>query len=170
MNTTNFNQFLCRDVSNGGENITGIFDTLVCEKGRNSIHICVLLTQILNDPSSNYDRYYYRIILRQFGNSREDMKSYRVDSGIFWENENNESSPSDETNRSKYKTTRPGFSGKLVIEYEHKFEVSGSHEVDLYVKKLEGEETQEDCEGISVKDLELVSICPFNVIFQTIDK
>ncbi len=166
MNAANFNQFLCRDVSDGGENITGIFDTLVCEKGTNSIHICVLLTQILNDPSSNYDRYYYRIVLRQFGNSREDMKSYRVDSGIFWEDKHNDVSPADEMNRSKHKTTRPGSSGKLVIEYAHEFEVQGSHEVDLYVKKLEETETQEDCEALSVKDLELASICPFNVIFQ----
>ena len=94
------------------------------------------------------------------------MKNYRVDSGIFWEEEYKEVSPADETKRSKHKTTRPGSSGKLVIEYEHEFEVQGSHEVDLYVKKLEGTETQEDCEKLRVKDLELVSICPFNVIFQ----
>lgn len=94
------------------------------------------------------------------------MKNYRVDSGIFWEDEYKEVSSAAETNRSKYKTTRPGFSGKLVIEYEHEFEAQGSHEVDLYVKKLEGNETQEDCEKLKVKDLELVSICPFNVIFQ----
>lgn len=166
MNSANFNQVLCRDVSDNGENITGIFDTLVCKKGTNPIHICVLLTQILNDSSSNYDKYYYRIILRQLGNSREDMKNYRVDSGIFWDDEYKEVSSAAEMNRSKCKTTRPGSSGKLVIEYEHEFEVQGSYEVDLYVKKLEGTETQEDCEKLRVKDLELVSICPFNVIFQ----
>lgn len=166
MNSVNFNQFLCREVSSNGENITGIFDTLVCEKGTNYIHICVLLTQILNESSSNYDRYYYRIILRQFGTSREDMKSYRVDSGIFWEDEHNGVCSSNEINRSKHKTSHSGSSAKLVIEYEHEFEVRGNHEVDLYVKRMEETETQEDCEILNVKDLELVSICPFNVIFQ----
>lgn len=70
-----------------------------------------------------------------------------------------------ETIQSKHKTTRPGSSEKLVIEYEHNFEIQGDHEVDLYVKKLEDTETQEDCEKLTVKDLKLVSICPFQVIF-----
>lgn len=83
MNSANFNQLLCKNVSSNGENITGIFDTLVCEKGTNSFYMYVLATQILNDFSSDYDKYYYRIVLRQFGNSRENMKNYRVDSGIF---------------------------------------------------------------------------------------
>ena len=165
MNAANFNQFLCRNISNNGENITGIFDTLVCEKGTNSIHIVVLYTQILNDSSCNYDKYYYRIILRQFGNVREDMKSFRIDSDFFWEEEYENNSSRPETVQSKHKTTRPGTSGRLVIEYEHNFEVQGSHEVDLYVKKLEGTETLDDCEKLKVKDLELVSICPFQVIF-----
>lgn len=162
MNSANFNQLLCKNVSSNGENITGIFDTLVCEKGTYSFYMCVLATQILNESPSDYDKYYYRIVLRQFGNSRENMKNYRVDSGIFWEDEHDSSA---EAIQSKHKTTRPGSSEKLVIEYEHNFEIQGDHEVDLYVKKIEGTETQEDCEKLAVKDLKLVSICPFQVIF-----
>lgn len=165
MNSANFNQLLCKNVSSNGENITGIFDTLVCEKGTNSFYMYVLATQILNDFSSDYDKYYYRIVLRQFGNSRENMKNYRVDSGIFWEDEYDSNDSSAETIQSKHKTTRPCSSEKLVIEYEHNFEIQGDHEVDLYVKKLEDTETQEDCEKLTVKDLKLVSICPFQVIF-----
>ena len=58
MNSANFNQLLCKNVSSNGENITGIFDTLVCEKGTNSFYMYVLATQILNDFSSDYDKYY----------------------------------------------------------------------------------------------------------------
>ena len=108
MNSANFNQLLCKNVSSNGENITGIFDTLVCEKGTNSFYMYVLATQILNDFSSDYDKYYYRIVLRQFGNSRENMKNYRVDSGIFWEDEYDSNDSSAETIQSKHKTTRPG--------------------------------------------------------------
>ena len=166
MNSVNFSQLLCKNVTANGENITGIFDTLVCEKGANSIYICILLTQILKDSACDYDKYYYRIVLRQFGNSRKDMKSYRVDSGVFWEEEQSEIKANIESTQSRHKTTRPGSSGKLVIEFEHEFEMQGNHEVDLYIKKLENTETKDDCDKLGVKDLELVSICPFQVIFQ----
>lgn len=165
MNTVNFNQFLCRNVSDNGENINGVFDTLVCEKGTNTIHICVFLTQILKESNSDYDKYYYRIVLRQFGNSQEDMKSYRVDSGIFWNEEHSDLDSDVKTVETKHKTTRAGSSGKLFIEYEHKFEVQGNHEVDLYVKRMEDTQTKEDCESLKVKELDLVSISPFQVIF-----
>lgn len=79
MNSANFNQLLCKSISENGENITGIYDTLVCEKGANSFYICVFSTQVLNDVSSDYDKYYYRIVLRQLGNLRERIKNYRVD-------------------------------------------------------------------------------------------
>lgn len=165
MNSANFNQILCKSVSSNGESITGIFDTLLCEKGKNSFYIYVLATQIPDGPSSDYDKYYYRIVLRRFGTSKEEQKHYRVDNGIFWEDEHAASDAEEETIQSKYKTTRPGSSEKLVIECEHDFEVQGSYEVDLYVKKLGEAETEEDCQKLNVKHLELVSICPFQVIF-----
>ena len=165
MNTVNFNQFLCKNVSDKGENINGIFDTLVCEKGINTIYICVFLTQILKESNSGYDKYYYRIVLRQFGNTREDIKNYRVDSGIFWNEGHSHLGNDVETVETNHKTTRAGSSGKLFIEYEHKFEISGNHEVDLYVKKMEDTETKEDCEELKVKELDLVSVSPFQVIF-----
>ena len=165
MNTVNFNQILCKNISGKAENINGVFDTLVCEKGTNSIYILVLSTQILENPENNYDKYYYRIILRQLGNVREDLKNYRVDSDVIWDNETDLSGSETSVNQTKHKTTRPGTSQKLIIEYEHDFDVSGHYEIDLYVKKMTEDETLESCNDLKVKELDLMSICPFNVIF-----
>lgn len=165
MKSVNFNQLLCRKVEHNGEDIVGIFDTLICEKGANSIFICVFSTQILSDSADSYDRYYYRMILRCFGKTREDMRSYRVDSGEFWKDVHDNKRKAIEEQQTRHKTSRPGSAERLVIEYEHTFNVSGSYEVDLYVKKMEESDTMESCEQLTVKELDLVSICPFQVIF-----
>ena len=165
MNTVNFNQILCKNISRKAENINGVFDTLVCEKGTNSIYILVLSTQILENSENNYDKYYYRIILRQLGNIREDVKNYRVDSDVIWNNETDTSESDTSANQTKHKTTRPGTSQKLIIEYEHDFDAPGHYEIDLYVKKMAENDTLESCDDLKVKELDLMSICPFNVIF-----
>lgn len=165
MNTVNFNQILCKNISGKAENINGVFDTLVCEKGINSIYILVFSTQILESLENNYDKYYYRIVLRQLGNVRENMKSYRVDSGVIWEKKTDTSESETSVNHTDHKTTRPGISQKLIIEYEHDFKAPGHHEIDLYVKKMAEGDTLESCDDLKIKELELMSICPFNVIF-----
>ena len=165
MNTVNFNQLICKNVSGKAENISGIFDTLVCEKGKNTIFVYVISSQILDKSASNYDSYYYRIVLRQFGNSPEDLKSYRIDSGSIWDAKSIKNSCVGDENQTRHTTTRSGSTVKLIIEYEHDFEIQGHHEIDVYAKKLEEGHTMESAEKLSVKELDLVSICPFNVIF-----
>ena len=165
MNSVNFNQLLCKQVAENGEDICGVFDTLLCERGKSRFFICVFFTQIL-EPKASYDRYYYRIILRYLGKKRSDMKSYRIDTGTFWEDIddlNNLSSPGD---YSHFSTTRPGYSGKLFIGYEFDFNVPGNYEVDLYVSKMNTNDTQELYEKLPVKELNLVSISPFQIFFQ----
>lgn len=165
MSTVNFNQILCKSISGKAENISGIFDTLVCEKGTNSIYIFVLSSQILEHTNDRFSKYYYRMVLRQLGPALEDMKNYRVDSGVFWNSTTDENDIESHENKKKHKTTRPGSSEKLVIEYEHNFEIQGHYELDLYVKELTADDTLESCDNLRIKDLKLVSICPFNVIF-----
>ena len=162
MNTVNFNQLLCKNVSGEAENLSGIFDTLVCEKGINTVFLCIFASQILNDAASNYDKYYYRIVLRQFGDPR---KSYRVDSGLFWNNTNNKNSTDGAEQHTRHRSTRAGTTEKLIIEYGHNFEIPGQHEIDLYVKKIDENVTKDNCDSLTVKELDLVSIYPFNVIF-----
>lgn len=164
MNSVNFNQLLCKSISENGEDISGIFDTLVCDRGRNHFTICVFFTQILA-PEATYQKYYYRIVLRQLGKSRAEMKSYRIDNGVFWDDEE-DINQMDHADFTHHKTTRPGFSGKLCIDYGFDFDVPGNYEVDLYVKKMEASDTHDSFQKLSVKDLELVSLCPFQVIFQ----
>ena len=166
MNSVNFNQLLCKDISESGEDITCIFDTLLCESGTNNIHICVIYTQILSNTESSYEKYYYRIVLRRLGNTRDEQKNYRIDSGEFWEDIYGKKGFDIENSQARHRTTRPGYAGKLFIEYEFDIETQGDYEVDLYVKKMEELESHEVCEKLPVKELNLVSICPFQVIFQ----
>lgn len=165
MSTVNFNQILCKNISGKAENLSGIFDTLVCEKGENSIYIFVMSSQILENADDKFSKYYYRIVLRQLGTTPEDIKNYRVDSGVFWNKITDNSNIESQEFQKKHKTTRPGSSEKLIIEYEHDFEVQGHHELDLYVKELTEDDTLETCDNLKIKDLKLMSICPFNVIF-----
>ncbi len=165
MNFANFNQFLCKNVSENGEDISGIFDTLVCERGRNHFFICVFFTQII-EPKKDFEQFYYRVVLRYLGKTRTDSKHYRVDSGILW---NDFDAPNDELEKGQlmhHHTTRPGYSGRLSIDYGFNFEMEGNYEVDLYVKKLSDEDTQDSCDQIPVKNLDLMAISPFQVIFQ----
>lgn len=165
MNAINFNQLLCKNISENGEDITGIFDTLLCERGTNSIHICVIYTQILNNPESVYEKYYYRMILRRLASIRDESKNYRIDSGEFWEDMHGKAGIDVENSQANHRTTRPGYTGKLFIEYEFDIETQGNYEVDLYVKKMKETESYEDCEKLTVRELDLVSICPFQVFF-----
>lgn len=166
-NITNFTQLVCKNVSGPGKDIIGIFDTMVCKKGINCFSICIFFTQILNEPQNPYDQYYYRVVLRRLGKKPNEAKSYRVDNGVFWGKDNGNSKSSIENEQSHHRTTRPGYSGILNINYEVNFEIEGFYEVDLYVKQLEEMETEDICEKMSVKDLQLVAISPFQVIFDT---
>ena len=164
-NTVNFTQLLCKNISDHGKDIIGIFDTMVCEKGKSSFSICIFFTQILNISQGLADKYYYRVVLRRLANTRSEARSYRVDSGVFWGESFDDDRFTIENEKSIHRTTRPGLFGTLNINYEVNFEVAGYYEVDLYVKKLEKDETQSSCEKLSVKELQLVGISPFQVIF-----
>lgn len=170
MNTVNFNQIICKNISENGEDISGVFDTLVCERGKNRFFIYVLFTQIIEPSTGSFDKYYYRIILRYLGKNRSEMKHYRVDSGIFWDDiDNITDGITDDivsSQSTRYSTTRPGYSGRLSIDYFFNVDVQGNYEMDLYVKALENTDTLDTCEQLSVKDLKLVSISPFQIIFQ----
>lgn len=165
MNSVNFNQLLCKQVAENNEDIYGIFDTLLCERGKTRFFVCIFFTQIL-EPKASFDKYYYRIVLRYLGKKRSDMKSYRIDTGIFWKDLDNFKNPSTLGDYSHFSTTRPGYSGQLFIDYEFDFSVPGNYEVDLYIKKMNANDTQELCEKLFVKELNLVSISPFQIFFQ----
>ena len=166
-NVANFTQLVCKNVSGPGKNISDIFDIMMCKKGINSFSICIFFTQILNEPNTPYDRYYYRVVLRRLGKRTNESKSYRVDNGVFWENEGSDINSDVENELSRHRTTRPGYSGMLNINYEVNFEIEGFYEVDLYVKQMDENETEDSCEKMSVKDLQLVAISPFQVLFDT---
>lgn len=165
MNSTNFNQLLCKNISENGEDISGIFDTLVCERGKNRFFICVFFNQII-EPQERFEEFYYRIVLRYLGKSRADTKHYRIDSGILWNDIHEDENTIDQDRLIHHHTTRPGYFGRLSIDYGFDFDVQGDYEVDLYVKKMSDDDTQELCDQIPVKNLNLVSISPFQVIFQ----
>ena len=86
---------------------------------------------------------------------------------MFWENEGSDINSDAENELSRHRTTRPGYSGMLNINYEVNFEIEGFYEVDLYVKQMDENETEDSCEKMSVKDLQLVAISPFQVLFDT---
>lgn len=163
MGSANFYQILCRNISNNGEDIIGIFDTLICENRKVRFSIGIFYSQIA-DQEGQLDKYYYRLVLRYLGNLRSESKHYRVDSGIFWEG-----SPNDDAVLAapfvNLKSSVPGFSGSLNINYGFDAEMPGNYELDLYVKKLQGEDGISNCEELSVKDLKLVSVRPFQLIF-----
>ena len=163
MNTVNFTQFLCKHASENGEDIQGIFDTLVCEKGKNIFTLCVYYSQIFEDSS---DEYYYRIILRYLGKNRAESKHFRIDSGILFHELTSDSKDDTCEQINQYQTTRPGCSGRLSIAYGFDVEVQGNYEVDLYVKRIQDGENYNTCEQLNVKELDLVSIAPFRVILQ----
>lgn len=165
MNIVNFTQLLCKNTSENGEDIQGIFDTLVCEKGKNVFTICVYFSQIRAEES--FDEYYYRIILRYLGKNRSESKHFRVDSGIIFSEANNADKGDTCEKLSQHQTTHPGCSGRLSIAYGFDAELPGNYEVDLYVKKIGSGEDFDSCEKLYVKDLELVSIVPFQVILQS---
>lgn len=164
-NTVNFTQILCKSVSEHGKDIAGIFDTMVCEKGKSNFSICIFFTQILNTAQSEYERYYYRVVLRRLGKNRGESRSYRVDNGIFWDEKYETCQFYSENEQTSHRTSRPGQFGTLNINYEINFETAGFYEVDLYTKGLGKDDTEESCEQLAVKDLQLVAISPLQVIF-----
>lgn len=166
MNTVNFNQIICKNISENGEDISGVFDTLVCERGKSRFFIYVFFTQIIDRSTEAFDKYYYRIVLRHIGKNRSEMKHYRVDSGLFWDDIDSVTDGVVSNQSTWYATTRSGYSGRLSIDYFFNAEIQGNYEVDLYVKALNGTETLDRCDQLSVKDLKLVSISPFQLIFQ----
>ena len=166
MNTVNFTQFLCKSTSENGEDIQGIFDTLMCERGKNTFTICVYFSQIC-EVQEAFSKYYYRIILRYLGKSRSESKHFRVDSGLIFDHADGTDDGEFCAHLVHHRTTRPGKSGRISILYGFDVELQGNYEVDLYVKKMENDDTYDSCEKLFVKDLELVSIAPFQVIFQT---
>ena len=164
MSIVNFNQILCKNLSDNGEDMTGIFDTLICERGKTRFFICVYFSQ-LTDESKDFDKYYYRIVLRFLGKNRTESKHYRVDNGFFWSQAdmNNEIGDS---RVAGHPSTRHGSSGRLSIGYSFDVEMQGNYEVDLYVKKCSEDSDSDSCEEKNVNDLDLVSIYPFQIIIQ----
>lgn len=164
MANANFFQILCKNISSSGEDMTGIFDTLICEDKKVRFSICICYSQIATKEDT-FDKYYYRLVLRYLGQTKSESKHYRVDSGFFWD----ETSSDDEITEHKainLKSSVPGFSGRLTINYGFEAEAQGNYELDLYVKKVKNSEDVSLCEQSSVKDLDLVSVCPFQLIFQ----
>lgn len=163
MPNANFCQILCRNISNNGEDMTGVFDTLICESKKVRFSIVVLYSQIANQEGK-LDKYYYRLVLRYLGNTKGESKHYRVDSGIFWDD-----APNDDailaTPTITLKSLVPGYSGRLNISYGFDAEMQGNYELDLYVKETSGKDGLSECEDLSVKDLDLVSVYPFQLIF-----
>lgn len=165
MNVVNFIQLLSKNASDSGEDILGIFDTLVCERGKNSFTVNVCFSQIA-ETAEVFEKYYYRVVLRCLGKNRSESKNYRVDSGILFDEikDKDESIACDRF--ILHQTTHPGCSGRLSITFGFDIEQQGNYEVDLYVKRMDDDDTFETCEEQSVKKLDLVSIAPFQIIFQ----
>lgn len=163
-----FKQILCKNISENGEDMFGIFDTLICERGKTRFCICVFFDEIL-EKGEDVDCYYYRIVLRYLGKTRSESRHYRVDSGFFWEkgSENDEINISDSV---KYKSTKRGCSGRLNINYGFNANMQGSYEIDLYVKKASEQIDFDMFEKMPVGELDLVSLYPFQIIFQNAEK
>lgn len=166
MKLTNFSQLLCRKIANKGEDIQGLFDTLVCTSGTTDFCIYIFCSQferVIDEKDAKdftIDKYYYRLILRCVGNDNQ-RKNYRIDSGTLWDKLTKENTIIHQ--RMNKNAILKGVSGRVTLECELEFEFSGYYEVDLYVKKLTDDMAYESCEEMSVKDLDLVAINPFNV-------
>ncbi len=165
MNSVNFSQLLCSNISESGTDIGGIFDTLICEPGENCFVICIFYSQTLSleDPLI---KYYYRIVLRYLGNNGSGQKHCRVDSGVFWDDENMSLQGAVNTKEAHYQATKRGNSGKLAIRFCTSFEREGNYEVDLYVKKMEESDSFESIDNLSVKQLNFVTLSPFSIHFK----
>ena len=160
-NSVNFCQLLSKNVSDNGENISEIFDTLLCDREKVRFFVNVLYSQIVEKDNS-LTEYYYRIVLRFLGKSKRDVKHARIDSGFFWSKDDSDDSGSLIIHRS----TVTGASGRLTIDFGFNFEEQGNYQVELFVKKVDDSTKPEDFNKLWVKDLDLVSITPFSVIFK----
>lgn len=149
-----------------GTDITGIFDTLICDPGENRFIICVFYSQNYSKDDS-LKKYYYRIILRYNGENKSDSKHSRVDSGIFWDDKMISSQGTINTKNNLYRTTRSGYSGRLAINFGIDFNEAGDYEVDLYVKEMDNTDSFRDLDNVSVKELQFVTLSPFKVIFKS---
>lgn len=158
MSKVNINQLLCRNISESGETLSEIFDTLICEPGKINFYVCLLFSQIVNSEAAP-DAYYYRLVLRHVN---ERKIHFRVDSGFLWDSEN----PSGQI--SQMPTTKKGASGKIIIDCCFDIQSPGYYEVDLYSKKVDASDSdgKEKLRSANVRDLELLSIAPIQIIFR----
>ena len=163
--STNFSQFLCREISENGENISGIFDTFVCNKGKNTFYICILYSQI-SRAAFETSTYYYRIVLRHLESGKE-KKHFRLSCGFLcdFEDEKDDS----KSRVGSQKCLWPGLGKMLFIKNTFDFEEQGKYQVDLYARKTDEEHEQDKAyyDKQPVKDMELVATSPFEAIFKT---
>lgn len=165
MYSINFNQIICTNVSESGTTIDGIFDTLLCDPNNIHFYIYIFYSQYLSQNQS-LKQFYYRIVLRHLSDNASEKRNYRVDSGVFWGD--NENSNIDDTQPSEvyHRSSKRGISGRLAINYYIDLDFEGNYEVDLYVKELDGSYDIEKLNTLSVKELSFVTLSPFKVFFK----
>lgn len=166
MHSVNFNQLLCTGISEDGTDISGIFDTLICEPGKNRFIICVFFSQCFSSDEAE-KKYYYRMILRYLPKKPSEKKHLRIDSGVFWDSEKMSRSGAMNTKESRHESTIAGSSGTLAINFSFEIDSPGNYEVDLYVKEMTDSDTFDELDKVSVKKLEFETVSPFQVVFKT---
>lgn len=163
MNNVNFTQLVCQNVSEDGSDITGIFDVLVCQKGTTpfTIHIfCSQLGQPNKNSSFSLDKYYYRIVLRHLGHSKETTIHYRIDSGFLWDSLDKQKNG----HSTRLSAFYPGSCGRLVLNYSFDFQDEGNYEIDLYTKKTDDSTDLKHFDDLPIRDLDISAVSPFRAV------
>lgn len=166
MHSVNFNQLLCTGISEDGTDISGIFDTLICEPGKNRFTIIVFFSQCFSSDDSE-KKYYYRMILRYLAKKPSERKHLRIDSGVCWGTESLSQRKPIKAKESHLESTIAGSGGTLVINFSFELDAPGNYEVDLYAKEMTDSDSFEELDKASVKSLDFVTVSPFQVIFKT---